>query len=85
LKGSSLRNTEWVYGITIYTGHDTKLMKNMKKRKTKNGYVESRMNVLLAGLLLIHQLLSIVNLILYCIYQVILRYTPTHDRRTILL
>ena len=25
-----LRNTKWVYGIVIFTGHDTKLMKNAK-------------------------------------------------------
>ena len=28
LKGSSLRNTEWVTGLCVFTGHDTKIMKN---------------------------------------------------------
>jgi len=28
LKGSSLRNTDWILGISVYTGHDTKIMKN---------------------------------------------------------
>lgn len=70
LKGCSLRNTEWVYGITIYTGHDTKLMKNMKPRKRKNGYVETRLNLLLGGLLLIHQLLCILLVVMSSIYQV---------------
>ncbi len=27
-KGCVLRNTEWVYGLVIFTGHDTKLMMN---------------------------------------------------------
>lgn len=26
LRGSQLRNTTWIYGVVIYTGHDTKLM-----------------------------------------------------------
>ena len=26
LRGSQLKNTAWVFGIVIYSGHDTKLM-----------------------------------------------------------
>ena len=26
LRGSQLKNTAWIYGIVIYTGHETKLM-----------------------------------------------------------
>ena len=28
LKGSNLRNTEWVLGLCVFTGHDTKIMNN---------------------------------------------------------
>jgi phospholipid-transporting ATPase len=28
LRGAQIRNTPWVYGITIFTGHETKLMQN---------------------------------------------------------
>lgn len=27
-KGTILKNTEWIIGLTIYTGHDSKIMKN---------------------------------------------------------
>jgi len=28
LRGSSLKNTEYIYGIVVFTGHETKIMKN---------------------------------------------------------
>lgn len=28
LRGAQLRNTAWLYGLVVFTGHETKLMKN---------------------------------------------------------
>jgi phospholipid-transporting ATPase len=30
LRGAQLRNTPWVYGIVVFTGHETKLMLNSR-------------------------------------------------------
>ncbi|PHZ16300.1 phospholipid-translocating P-type ATPase [Rhizopus microsporus ATCC 52813] len=35
LRGAQLRNTSWVYGIVIFTGHETKLMLNSSRKPSK--------------------------------------------------
>ncbi|KAI9470675.1 MAG: hypothetical protein EXX96DRAFT_597510 [Benjaminiella poitrasii] len=35
LRGAQLRNTSWIYGIAIFTGHETKLMLNSSKKLSK--------------------------------------------------
>ncbi len=44
LRGSLLQNTKWVYGIVIYTGHETKLMMNSSSPPFKRSQVEKTMN-----------------------------------------
>ncbi|PXF43518.1 putative phospholipid-transporting ATPase 7 [Gracilariopsis chorda] len=44
IRGSSLRNTDWVMGIVVNTGRDTKLMQNMKPRPRKNSRLERETN-----------------------------------------
>jgi phospholipid-transporting ATPase len=41
LRGSQLKNTEWVYGLVIYTGHESKLMMvclMLKKKRISNRF-----------------------------------------------
>jgi len=44
LRGSSLRNTRWIYGLVIYTGYETKLMQNSKKTPAKRSFIEILVN-----------------------------------------
>ncbi|XP_056625153.1 probable phospholipid-transporting ATPase IA isoform X4 [Triplophysa dalaica] len=40
LRGAQLRNTQWIHGIVVYTGHDTKLMQNSTRPPLKLSNVE---------------------------------------------
>lgn len=55
LRGSSLRNTEYVFGVAIYAGHDTKVMMNSSAAPSKRSQIELGMDrvVLLMLLLLL--------------------------------
>ena len=68
LKGAKLRNTEWVIGIIIYTGHNCKLMKNAKDPILKMSSVESLLNKLLVGILFLQIVLSIISCICHSLY-----------------
>ncbi|EFC43747.1 predicted protein [Naegleria gruberi] len=43
-EGSILKSTQFVYGTVIYTGSDTKIMKNMQKGKVKFSFVNAMLN-----------------------------------------
>ena len=55
LRGSSLRNTEYVFGVAVYAGHDTKVMMNASAAPSKRSQIELGMDrvVLLMLLLLV--------------------------------
>jgi magnesium-transporting ATPase (P-type) len=44
LRGMSLRNTEHVYGVVVFTGHETKVMKNSAAPKYKFSSLEKLTN-----------------------------------------
>uniref|UniRef100_A0A7S0ZD02 Phospholipid-transporting ATPase n=1 Tax=Timspurckia oligopyrenoides TaxID=708627 RepID=A0A7S0ZD02_9RHOD len=47
VRGSSVQNTDYVYGIVVYAGVDTKLMKNMKPSPKKISLLEKKANTYL--------------------------------------
>jgi len=51
LRGSTLKNTEYVYGVVIFTGHDTKVMQNQAKSKHKLSRLERATNRAIAVIL----------------------------------
>ncbi|KAF9898782.1 hypothetical protein BX616_003618 [Lobosporangium transversale] len=64
LRGAQLRNTNWVYGIVIFTGHESKLMRNASATPIKRTSVEKMTNVqiiFLFGILLAMSLASAIG------------------------
>ena len=43
-RGAQLRNTPWVYGLVVYTGHESKLLKNSKAAPIKRSNVDDIYN-----------------------------------------
>ncbi|XP_036891890.1 phospholipid-transporting ATPase FetA-like isoform X3 [Sturnira hondurensis] len=52
LRGCVIRNTDWCYGLVIYTGPDTKLMQNSGKSSFKRTQIDHLMNVLVLWIFL---------------------------------
>ena len=58
LRGCSLRNTDHVYGVVIFTGHDTKIMMNSMAAKYKFSGLETYTNYAIAVVLLTQFILA---------------------------
>jgi phospholipid-transporting ATPase len=59
LRGSSLRNTAWVYGVAVFTGHETKIMKNSTRAKAKKSTIEKSTNNYIIVTIFIQSLLCL--------------------------
>lgn len=69
LRGSSLRNTEWIIGLVVYTGHNTKIMKNSKSPPIKVSNIMRTMNTLLYSVFIFQLLLCVFFSLLFIIWQ----------------
>ncbi|KAF5383400.1 hypothetical protein D9757_006184 [Collybiopsis confluens] len=56
---SQIRNTPWLYGLVVFTGHETKLMRNATAAPIKRTAVERQVNVQIVYLFILLLLLSI--------------------------
>lgn len=61
LKGSNLRNTDFIYGIVVYTGHHTKVMMNSAKPRRKISDLEAMLNKSILIILGAQFILSIIG------------------------
>lgn len=64
LRGATLRNTLWIHGIVVFTGHETKLMRNATATPIKRTQVERMVNnqvLMLVSILIILSVISSVG------------------------
>lgn len=61
LRGATLRNTQWIHGIVVFTGHETKLMRNATAAPIKRTAVEHMLNLQIIFLFCILIVLAIVS------------------------
>jgi phospholipid-transporting ATPase len=59
LRGAQLRNTSWIYGVVVFTGHETKLMLNSSKKPSKVSNVNRITNQNILNLFVILVFMSV--------------------------
>ncbi|KAI8850835.1 hypothetical protein BC829DRAFT_143232 [Chytridium lagenaria] len=60
LRGAQLRNTHWIYALVVFTGHETKLMRNSTAAPIKSTKIERLVNGQIIFLFVILVILSLV-------------------------
>ena len=63
LRGAKLMNTEWVHGVVIYTGHETKLLMNSTKAPLKRSNIDKITNSQIIFLFIILVVMSLASAI----------------------
>ena len=64
LRGARLKNVDYIYGIVIYNGHDTKLMQNIEHSSNKLSTIDVKLNYIIL-------IIFIAYLLMICISTVI--------------
>lgn len=61
LRGAQLRNAPWVFGLVLFTGHDTKLLRNATKTPIKRTRVDKQVNSLIVSLFVLLLALALIS------------------------
>lgn len=77
-RGAVLRNTEFCYGAVVYSGLNTKIMKNLKKGAVKSSKLEAQLNIFVLYAFLYNGFLLITSVV-FCY----LRYDFLRNRENI--
>lgn len=61
LRGAFLRNTEWIVGVVVYTGLDSKIMMNAEQGKVKTSDMEHTMNQYIIGVFILQVMCAVIS------------------------
>ena len=78
IRGAILKNTQFIYGIVIYTGEETKIMQNFIKPKSKFSYIDKLVNDIVFVIIFIRifYVLLFMGIGLYYRYK----YLPNYEK-----
>ncbi|KAJ3335527.1 hypothetical protein HDU93_005120 [Gonapodya sp. JEL0774] len=62
-RGALLRNTEYIFGIVVYTGSDTKIMKNLRATSLKFSTLQGKLDWLMGGIFVYNMFLLIYSVV----------------------
>ena len=71
LKGCVLRNSEWIYGLVIYTGHETKIMLNSHTPDIKQSSVERKMSKYILAVCVLQIVVCLLSGVYYVVWYAI--------------
>ena len=64
LRGARLKNVDYVYGIVLYSGHDTKLMQNIGHSSLKMSSIDIKLNYIILIIFVICIIINIISSLL---------------------
>eukprot|EP00347_Sterkiella_histriomuscorum_P021501 403333759 len=71
LRGSSLRNTEWIYGVVVFTGHETKIMRNSVRSQVKFSKLEKATSKYILVIVIMQLTMGLLAALLNSIWEVV--------------
>ena len=69
LRGARLKNVDYVYGIVIYNGHDTKLMQNIGHSSMKMSNIDKKLNYIILIIFMFCILINIISSVIGIIWR----------------
>ncbi|KAK6173412.1 hypothetical protein SNE40_016867 [Patella caerulea] len=69
LRGALLKNTNWIFGVVVYTGHQTKLMLNSTSAPLKRSNVEKLTNTQILILFVLLVILSLISAVANSVWE----------------